>query len=372
MSEQKPKVPKKGAAKTLTKKFTELRKQPLSKRVFEIIEENYERTNSQKKSAKPDNDLGVQMALWGYSELDALLAAHPNAKKGFLVDTNILVAATYELDKYNEIAVKFIDSLADREIPLYCNVNIRAEFLEIHRRIVISESLLDLEEQCNKASLPPNLASELTSYRSAYERKRKTKPDEPPRRLSESEIKVFKLMMINVAGNRGDDLWTQFCDNNIGTKIIKLWEETEQDFGLNFLSLRKEDQELHLNRKPDWEDVVKLMSNPALSSADAMIVNMFYASKFEVIASSDVDIGIALKKSLLNDKHAIVPDELKAQLQFIKESESFLSFADLKYPPGSKDRWVYVVYLVALNTAIRGSEIWVCSQLIFFRMAEDL
>lgn len=254
------------------------------------------------------------MALWGYSELDALLKAHPNAKRGFLIDTNILVAATYDSDKYNEFAIKFMDELADHEIPLYCNVNIRSEFLEVHRRIVISEALLDFEEKCNKVTLPPDLASELTKYRNSFERKRKNKPDDPPPRLSESDIKAFKLMMINIKGNRGDDLWTEFCDNNIGTQIIELWEETEKDFGLNFLSLRKEDQELHLNRKPDWEDVVKLMSNPGLSSADAMIVNMLFVSKFEVIASSDVDIAIALKKSGLNDKHAIVPDELKAQI----------------------------------------------------------
>ena len=254
------------------------------------------------------------MALWGYSELDALLTTHPNSKKGFLIDTNILVAATYDLDKYNEIAVNFIDSLSERQIPLYCNVNIRSEFLEIHRRIVISESLLDFEEKCTKAKLPPELASELTSYRNSYERKRKNKPDDAPRRLSESEIKAFKLLMLKVEGSNGDDLWTEFCDNNIGTKISQLWENTEQDFGLNFLSLRKEDQELHLTRKPDWEDVVKLMSNPALSSADAMIVNMLFASNFEVIASSDVDIAFALKKSKLSHKHAIVPDELKALL----------------------------------------------------------
>jgi hypothetical protein len=59
MSEQKPKLGKKGAAKALTKKFTELRKTPLSKRVFEIVKENYERTNSQKKSAKSNNDIGL-------------------------------------------------------------------------------------------------------------------------------------------------------------------------------------------------------------------------------------------------------------------------------------------------------------------------
>ena len=59
MSEQKPRIGKKGAAKELTKKFTEIRKTPVSKRVFEIVEENFKRTNSQKKSAKMNSDLGV-------------------------------------------------------------------------------------------------------------------------------------------------------------------------------------------------------------------------------------------------------------------------------------------------------------------------
>lgn len=40
------------------------------------------------------------------------------------------------------------------------------------------------------------------------------------------------------------------------------------------------------------------------------------------------------------------------------ESEEFLSFANAKYPPGSAERWVYVVYLTALNTGMRSGEIW--------------
>lgn len=40
------------------------------------------------------------------------------------------------------------------------------------------------------------------------------------------------------------------------------------------------------------------------------------------------------------------------------EAESFLEFVDLKYARSSPDRWVYVVYLLALNTALRAGEIW--------------
>lgn len=40
------------------------------------------------------------------------------------------------------------------------------------------------------------------------------------------------------------------------------------------------------------------------------------------------------------------------------EATSFLSFANLKYPQNSERRWIFVVYLCALSTAIRSGEIW--------------
>ncbi|NUN07361.1 MAG: hypothetical protein HUU57_16575 [Bdellovibrio sp.] len=253
------------------------------------------------------------MAIWGYSELDALIDGHPNVKNGILIDTNILVAATYDLDKYHEVAKAFIDELLSHKIPLYCNVNIRAEFLDIHRRIVASEAILGFAKTCNKEELPPELASDLTNYIRRWDNHDKKKPNDPPLRLSDSEIKSYRMQMIKVKGG-GTDLWTELSSDQVVSKIESVWAKAETDLGLNFLSLRKEDQEKYLNIKPEWDDVMKLMSNPGLSSYDAMIVNMFFASKFEVIASSDFDIAIALIKSTLTDKHAILPDELKGQL----------------------------------------------------------
>lgn len=50
----------------------------------------------------------------------------------------------------------------------------------------------------------------------------------------------------------------------------------------------------------------------------------------------------------------------KPNLEFWEKTEalSFLQFADKKYPRASGDRWKYLVYLVALNTALRGGELW--------------
>lgn len=41
-----------------------------------------------------------------------------------------------------------------------------------------------------------------------------------------------------------------------------------------------------------------------------------------------------------------------------EDAESFLGFAHRKYPFGSSMRWVYVVYLLAINSGVRAGEIW--------------
>lgn len=41
-----------------------------------------------------------------------------------------------------------------------------------------------------------------------------------------------------------------------------------------------------------------------------------------------------------------------------QEAQSFLSFAENRYPPNSDKRWIYAVYLLCLNTGLRAGEIW--------------
>ncbi len=52
--------------------------------------------------------------------------------------------------------------------------------------------------------------------------------------------------------------------------------------------------------------------------------------------------------------------EVREEMRFWEhhEAEKFLTFANRKYPNGSSRRWIYVAYLVTLNTAARAGEIW--------------
>ena len=53
-------------------------------------------------------------------------------------------------------------------------------------------------------------------------------------------------------------------------------------------------------------------------------------------------------------------EEVREDIQFWEKAEAsaFLKYADQKYPLGSDKRWVYVAYMLALNTALRAGEIW--------------
>lgn len=59
MANEKPKIGKKGALREVTKKLTELRKKPISKEVFEIVQENFDRNQKSKKIAKTDKEVDI-------------------------------------------------------------------------------------------------------------------------------------------------------------------------------------------------------------------------------------------------------------------------------------------------------------------------
>lgn len=57
MKEQKNRIGKTGGAKRVAQELTNIRKTPLSKKVYDIVDENQRRQNPDKKSAKPLSEL---------------------------------------------------------------------------------------------------------------------------------------------------------------------------------------------------------------------------------------------------------------------------------------------------------------------------
>lgn len=245
--------------------------------------------------------------LWGYTDFLSLLSRRPKMSDGLVVDTNILISATYDGDVFFEQTNDLLDLVFENNVPLFYNVNVRAEFLEIQRRITFTDALLSFESQTKLSTLPLELSKKLSSMRTNQKKREDT--GRRNLRLSEFEIKYFKSLMIQESLPSGN-LWREFCNEYVGDQLLTVWDEVVNKFGLNPLSLRAEDQDKNIATPPSWEDAVELMGTEGLSSSDAMIVNMFKASNFEAILSSDADVGTAVERLKREDKICILPDRV--------------------------------------------------------------
>lgn len=75
------------------------------------------------------------------------LSNHLNAGSGdqtCFVDTSILFSSTYDSDVFNSESEMVFDLLAGMGFSIFTNINVRSEFLENHRRVLIPEILIDL------------------------------------------------------------------------------------------------------------------------------------------------------------------------------------------------------------------------------------
>jgi predicted nucleic acid-binding protein len=245
-----------------------------------------------------------------YSEVRASESIRKALTGGLIVDTNCLVSATYFADDFFEITSEFFDFLVKIKSPLYCNVTVRSEFLEIYRRIIFTEALLDFESKVQKSHLPLNLAKKLSSMRS--NQGKRDKDDRKPLRLADAEIKNIKIEMMQIKGRSGN-LWENFCKSFVSNKLASEWSRIVDDFGLNSLKTSDANTQHLFDSFPKWKNMVLLMEQQGLSSSDAMILNIFQSTNINYILTSDLDLGLALINLKLPSKFVILPDTISSR-----------------------------------------------------------
>lgn len=250
--------------------------------------------------------------IWGYRDLLRVIEDRPSIRSGLVVDTNVLVSTTYDADKFFDETTEFLDLVCENAIPLFCNMNVRMEFLEIHRRIVFTEVLLDFASVVDRALIPSELTKKMHSWGTRNEKAKKE--GRAPLRLSEAELKEVKFALSGISdGHR--DLWTVLCVDRIGNKLGKVWEQAEVELGLNFLGLRKEDQPAGTTKTPEWPETIKLVEQEGLSSSDAAIVNAFLSSGYDAFLTSDQEVALTIRKVAGAGKCCFVPDLVFRNLQ---------------------------------------------------------
>lgn len=70
-----------------------------------------------------------------FSEILKFLNESTILKKGCIVDTSILFAASYPLDNFNSESEEFFEYASELKLPLYTNVTVRSEFINNQRQV---------------------------------------------------------------------------------------------------------------------------------------------------------------------------------------------------------------------------------------------
>ncbi len=210
-------------------------------------------------------------------------------KDGCLIDTNTLFAFYHCNDNFYRFAQKVYDCLSTNSIPVYTNVNIKLEFIDLFRRFFIHRGIrirYDLEK-----SKPPirNL--------------NKLKEWDEKNRLYDQDVKGARKLFDSNWKNG----WEEFCSYYLSGVLSNLWNETKEQWNMNLLSPK--DNPAYFDQEPKWNEMISFVEKFGIGSSDAMILNFFLSSKIPLLLTADKDLRYVIKKSnLFKNKVIAIPD----------------------------------------------------------------
>jgi len=232
----------------------------------------------------------------------------PEFQFGCVVDTNILFGAAYPSDRLNTWADKFFSLCKSRKIPIYTNINIRSEFIDLYRRVLVIESLLMIREQY-KTELSEDLEKRLKALKQRVQENLK---NNKTTQISERDIKEYRNTLLtlfpSISAN-GYDLWNVLCHDFLEPQLKTVWQDTETSLGINFAGSRAIESAKFFTKAPNWDDATKIMGQSAMGSADAMIVNFFICSRFQILITADEQVAKYTESTLHSRRVIIVPHE---------------------------------------------------------------
>jgi hypothetical protein len=228
-----------------------------------------------------------------------------NATSGCLADTSFLISVTDQEHVHFEDARFLFEKLVEYRIPIYVSVSARSEYIDFMRRLVVTESLMDMLAPSSKWKISSAVREVLRSQKGWIDNQARS--DAPPY-LTDARIKLCKQSFLpkNHSGQIG---WVEFCREYLSGRLHSAWSEIVEAMGLNYVDMRSTDS-VELFQKPlQWEAMYRLAEESALGSQDAMILNLLDSSVFPFVVTMDFDLAYGVMLST-KDKSALVPDNL--------------------------------------------------------------
>jgi predicted nucleic acid-binding protein len=239
-----------------------------------------------------------------FSSIREVIERTNAAETGCLVDTNFLVALTYEPHVFNEHTVAAYDTLADCKVPIYVGLPSRSELLDVQRRIIITEALMDMIAPGSKWKISKETTKTIRAQKTWVDTQ--ATGDKLPI-LPDSRIKSCKEIFLpkNHSGQSG---WLEICKHFL-SDLRSTWAEAEKKLGLRYIGVREAEESKLFKKKLEWENLYRLSAKTCMASQDAMLLNLFDCSIFQILISTDYDLAYG-NLAETNDKVVLVPDSL--------------------------------------------------------------
>ena len=220
--------------------------------------------------------------LRGVDELNQFLAT-TNCQDGCFADTGFLYGLAYEDDRLFNQANDVHDVLADVAVPIYANVISRLELIDLIFRKQVTNGCIQV---FNGMKSSFNNADIFNALKYIRDKDTEAKRKKESYKIDERRLKVIRKNIDNVDGVNG---WRGFCAKYIGAMLENEWSILEQEFGLNFVEVLEGQASPLFNNPLYWKDMVQVISEHGQRGPDAMIINLFAHSKFQLLVTSDSD-----------------------------------------------------------------------------------
>lgn len=206
---------------------------------------------------------------------------------------------------FHEEAQFLVEKLAEYNFKLFVSVTVRSEFIDYHRRVKVTETLMGMLAASSKWKITQAVRDILKKQRGWID-------DQIGRGnegiLNDMRIKDCKQVFLPLTQS-GKIGWIELCKEMLGGQLLGVWNEISNLLQLNYVDMRSEDISSLFRKDLQWENMYRFAEESALGSHDAMILNLFEASVFPILITMDYDLAYGV---MLNakDKHVFVPDNL--------------------------------------------------------------
>lgn len=244
-----------------------------------------------------------------FSEFDEYLEELKNSGvkvDGAILDANIIITLSFSPKKFHTRTYEFIKNKIEKNgIALYTTVNTTQEYLEFHRRLLLTEGLRTVIHPSSGIELP-NKKKQAIRVQSTILHNRETHQGADPI-FNDREIKKIREVFFN-SGNAGMELWKGLCDLYL-RKPLEMEYRALDKLRISYLSMYNDDQKELFNKKITWEEAISICSDVGAGFSDAMILNALQCTNLPFSISLDGDLAFSVMANS-NLKDVLMPDAL--------------------------------------------------------------